>query len=170
MNKRIIRLCYRKIIDVSSQKAWDKYVFESSYAEFLLQAQFYNQEKKYTTFGELLLNAKGADKLHFLVSAAVTGYLQQLEGKVPDIQNNLGRHFLEFKNYRFEIINSDIKNKNAHQVAINFFSEPMIWHDTMGNYLLLSITKEEKKDDEILTELVQLQPFLSICALKTDTA
>jgi len=168
MPKRTIRLCYRKIIDVSSQKTWDKYVFESTYAEFLLQVQFYNQEKKYNSFAEVLLNTPAAEKLHFLVSAAVTGYLQQLGGRVPDITDNLGKHSLTFKNYRFEIVNSNIKNKASHQVAINFFSEPLTWHETIGNYLLVSDADSEKQDDHIFTSLVQLQPFLNICSFKEE--
>lgn len=167
-SKGIIRLCYRKVIDASSQKAWDKLVFESTYKEFLMQAQLYNQEKKYSSFSELLQNVPGADKLHFLVSSAIVGYLQQLEGKVPDIVNNLGKHFLAFKNYRFEMINSDIKNKAGHQVAINFFSEPLTWHDAIDNYLLVSPDNAEKNDDGVLTDMVQLQPFLSIYSLKTE--
>jgi hypothetical protein len=168
MTTRIIRICCRRIIDASSQQAWDKYVFESSYTEFLLQAQFYNQEKKYTRFSELLLHAKGAEKLHFLVSAAVTGYLQQLGGKVPGIMDNHGKQSLSFKNYQFEIINSDIKNKANHQVAINFFSEPLVWHDTIGNQLLVSPADSEKTADGILTQLIRLQPFLSIYSLKEE--
>lgn len=167
-SKRIIRFCYRKVIDASSLRTWDKYVFESSYKEFLMQAQFYNQEKKYNTFSEMIIHVPGAEKLHFLVSAAVTGYLQQLNGQIPDILNNLGKHFLQFKNYRFEIINSHIKNKAAHQVAINFFSVPLTWYDTINNYLLVSAVQEEKTDDGILTNLVQLQPFLSIYSLKEE--
>ena len=166
MRKKIIRFCYRKIIDTSSQQVWDKYVFEGSYAEFLLQAQLYNPEKKYTSFSEILLNEPHAGKLHFLVSAAVVGYLHQLGGKFPDIADNLGRHFLVFKNYRFEIIESDTKKKANHRVAINFFSEPFIWHETINNYLLLSPAEGEKAGDEMLTHLLQLQPFLSIYSLK----
>ena len=167
MAKKIIRLCYRKVIDASSSKKWDKYVFESTYAEFLMQAQLYNQEKKYSSFSELIQNVPGTEKLHFLVSAAIVGYLQQLDGIMPDILNNLGKHFLKFSNYRFEIINSDIKNKASHQVAINFFSEPLTWHDTIENYLLVSPVNEEKTDDGVLTDLLPLQPFLSIYSVKT---
>ena len=170
MHKKIIRLCYRKIIDAGSQQVWDKYVFEGSYTEFLLQSQFYNQEKKYTNFSELLLNVKGADKLHFLVSAAVTGYLQQLGGKIPDIADNLGKQFLVFKNYRFEIIESDIKKKAAHRVAVNFFSESLCWHDTINNSLLVSPANDEQTTDGILTHLLPLQPFLSIYSLKEEVA
>jgi hypothetical protein len=170
MPKGIIRFCYRKIIDALSQKQWDKYVFESTYAEFLMQSQFYNREKKFTRFSELLINVPAAEKLHFLVSSAMTGYLQQLGGKVPDISNNLGRHFLLFKNYRFEIIESDIKDKKIHNVAINFFSEPLLWHDTINDFLLVSDPGAEKNEDGVITEMVQLQPFLSIYSLKEEMA
>src|SRR5258705_13960053 len=124
-----------------------------------MEAQFYNQEKKYNSFGEIMMNVPAAEKLHFLVSASIVGYLQQLAGKVPDILNSLGKHFLEFKNYRFEIINSDIKNRTAHQVAINFFSEPLVWHATIDNYLLVSPANDEKNENGILTDMLQLQPF-----------
>jgi hypothetical protein len=170
MAKKIIRLCYRKVIDASSQKTWDKYVFDSTYSEFLMQSQYYNQEKKYSSFGEILQNVPGAEKLHFLVSAAIVGYLKQLDGVIPDILNNLGKHFLKFTGYRFEIINSDIKNKTNHQVAINFFSEPLAWHDTVGGYLLISPLNGEENEDGILTDLLQLQSFLSIYSLKEETA
>ena len=65
MAKGIIRFCYRKVIDASSGKQWDKNVFESSYKEFRMQSQFYNQEKKYNTFSELIGNVPSSEKLHF---------------------------------------------------------------------------------------------------------
>ena len=166
MTKRIIRLCYRKIIDASSQKVWDKYVFESTYKEFLMQSQFYDQEKKYSSFSELLIHVPGAEKLHFLVSAAITGYMQQLNGKVPDILDNLGRQVLTFNDYRFEIINSDTRNKAIHQIAVNFFSEPVKWHDITGNYLLISASDATVTADGVLTNMLALQPFLSIYSIK----
>ena|SRR5581483_11798053 len=165
MQKAIIRLCYRKIIDIQASKPWDKYVFEDTYTEFLLQSQLYNQEKKYTAFSDLLHHVPAAEKLHFLVSAAAIGYLQQLHGKVPDLVNNLGRLFLPFKNFRFEIINSDIKDKSKHQVAINFFTDELVWHDTIGNQLLLSVPGHTEEGD-ILTELFTIPPFVSIYSLK----
>jgi hypothetical protein len=166
--KGIICLCYRKIIDASAHPQWDKYVFESTYQEFRLQAQFYNQEKKYTSFSELLLHAKGAEKLHFLVSAAVTGYLQQLCNKIPDIVNSLGRQCLSFKNYHFEIIQSDTRDKSLHRVAINFFSEPMVWYETIGSSLLLGAANASTGQDEVLTTLVPMQSFLDIYSIKTE--
>ena len=48
MPNRTITLCYRKVIDASAAKPWEKLVFEDSYTEFKMQAQLYNQEKKYS--------------------------------------------------------------------------------------------------------------------------
>ena len=166
MQKGLIRLCYRKVIDINSTKPWDKLVFEDTYSEFLMQSQLYNQEKKYTSFSDIITHVPVAEKLHFLVSAAVIGYLQQLHGKVPDLLNSLGRLFLPFKNFRFEIINSDIKYKTKPQVAINFFTDHLVWHDTINNQLLLSIPGNSEHG-EILTELFTLPPFVSIYSIKT---
>jgi len=166
--KRIVRFCYRKIIDASSENQWDKYVFESSYKEFLMQSQFYNQEKKYNSFSELINNIPSSEKLHFLVSTSVIGYLKQLNGIIPGITNNLGKQFLKFNNFQFEIIESDIKNKQAHRIAINFYSDHMNWHDTIDNYLLVSYIGEDKTEEGTLTHLLQLQPFFSIYSLKEE--
>jgi hypothetical protein len=166
MIKGIIRLQYRKIIDVNATKTWDKLVFDASYNEFLLQSQFYNQEKKYTTFRELLTHVPAAEKLHFLVTPAIIGHLQQLNGKVPDILNQAGKLFLPFKGYKFEIINSDVRNKAKHLVVVNFISEPLTWYDTVDNLLLVSANQVVDGQEEILTEMFTMQPYLSIYSLK----
>ncbi|GAA0525496.1 hypothetical protein [Chitinophaga japonensis] len=166
MPNRTIRLLYRKVIDAGSRKRWERHLLSDSYAEFLLQAQYFNQEKKYRTFGELLAYAPGAEKLHFLVTPAITGHLQHLNGKVPDILNNLGQHFLPFRNFRFEIIHSDTRDETKHQVAINFLSEPLTWYDTIGNQLLVGLNGEQAVDDMRPTEMFAMQPFLSIHSLK----
>jgi len=168
MAERIITVSYRKIIDASATRSWDKLVFNDTYAEFRLQAQYFNQQRQYRTFGELQQFATGADKLHFLVSAAVRGYLQQLGGLVPDVLNNQGRHFLPFTKFQFEIINSDLLDQSRHQVAINFYSEPLVWHETIAPYLLVSekaVLPEPAGDT--LTHLFQVQPFVSIHSLRS---
>lgn len=166
MQKGLIRLCYRKIIDTQSAAPWEKLVFEDTYKEYKMQAQFYDAEKKYSTFALLIQHFPNAEKLHGLVSTAAVGYLRQLNGKVPDIMNALGKLFLPFENFRFEIINSDIRDKSKHQVAINFYSDPLLWHDTIGSQLLVSIPGAAE-GDATLTELFSLQqPFLSIYSLQ----
>lgn len=165
MSRKVITLCYRKIIDATNTSAWDKFVHEDSFGEFKMQAQFYNQEQRFSTFAEMILNVPEAEKLHFLVSAAITGYLRQLNGIIPDVLDNLGRRFLTFENFKFELINSDVKNLEKHKVAINFFSTPLVWHNTIDSLLLVSQFKESN-EGEIFTNLFQIQPFVSIHAIK----
>lgn len=162
--KGIITLCYRKVIDAGSDRPWEKMVFLDSYTEFKMQAQYFDQDNRYKTFAELMHNVPAADKLHFLVSAAVTGYVRQLNDRIPDLLNVLGRRFLRFENFQFEIINSDRNDMSRHQVALNFYSLPLMWHDTIADHLLLSVVEDQA--DEVMTHLFKLQPFVNIHALK----
>lgn len=167
--KGVIRLCYRKIIDANSQKTWDKYVFNDTFMEFFMQAQFYNQEEKYTTFQEILNANPQAEKIHFLTSTAAVGYIQQLNEIMPDISNSHGKLCIPFKNFRFEIIHSNIKNKQEHRVAIYFYSEPITWIDTIDNQLLIAYgdKNEAIQNGELVeTEMITLQPFLSISSFQ----
>lgn len=161
---RLLTLCYRKIIDANSARPWDKLVWEDSYREFVMQAQYFNQERRFRTFGELLHHAPGAEQLHFLVSGAVRGYLQQLNDLVPDVTDNLGRLFLKFTRFQFELINSDLLDKSRHQVAINFYADPLEWHDTIGDYLLVATPGQA--GPEVQTNLFRLMPYLAIHSLQ----
>lgn len=164
MEKKIIRICYRKIIDINSITPWEKLVFEDSYKEFKIQSQLYNQEKKHTTFSALLNEVAGAEKLHFLVSGALIDYIRQLKDIIPDIVNNIGRHFLSFDKFKFEIVNSDLNNIEKHAVSICFFSNELIWHNTVGEYLLTSPSTNTQ--GEMLTNMFAIQPFLTIHSIQ----
>lgn len=166
MVERTITLCYRKIIDASSSQPWDKLVFEDTYTELRMQAQLYNPERRFRSYAELLHHVPGASQLSFLVSGVARGYLPQLGGLVPDVTNNLGRHFLKFSRFQFEIINSDLLDKSRHQVAITFFSERLTWHTTIDSLLLVSEVEAVPENGERLTHLVALRPYLSVYSLQ----
>lgn len=162
-----IKLCYRKIITNTSQDDWAKLVWESTYSELQLQKQLYDQQDKYNRFAELLHHYPAAEKLHYLVSTAVTGYVKQLNGIVPDITDGLGKRVLPFTQYRFEIINSSSINKNEHSVAINFYSQPLQLHQVIGDHLVVSTADNVTDELGYLSVFtIRLQPFLSIAYLK----
>lgn len=164
MNK-IIRFCYRKIIDSNSATAWERLIFEDSYTEFKMQSQRFNEANQYSSFGEILHHNADAEQLHFLTSAAAVGYVKQLNNKIPDVQNTLGKTFLPFSNFRFEIINSDTKDITKHRVAVNFYSEPVQWINTVGNAMIISVNNSAE-NNELLTETFVMPPFVSIYSIK----
>lgn len=157
---RKIRFRYRKVIDVHAKDTWSRMVWEDSYAEFKMQFQLYNQDGNYFSFGHLLANNPKAEQLHFLVGGSVMGYVEKLNGRFPDIVDNIGLRVLRIGQCRFEVINSDIRNKEVHQIAINFYSPEMLLHETVGNHLLVS----ELSNDADITEthLISIVPFLTI--------
>lgn len=122
-----------------------------------MQVPVFDPKKEYPQFAQLIHAVPQAEKLHHRVSAAVIGYLRQLNGIIPDITDNLGLKMLTFDNFHFEIINSASNDKTKHQVAINFISTPLWWIDTVGDYLLLSKPSSPER-----TFLLKLQPFISI--------
>lgn len=166
--KRKITLCYRKIISVNSVNTWERLVFTDSFTEFKMQSQYYNQKGQHHTFAELKHHVPNAEKLHFLVSGAVTGYIRQLGDVIPDITNNLGLHFLKFSQFRFEIINSDLRNIDKHLVAINFYSEELQYIDQIGDYLLTSKINSSNSDNEpMLTDMFTITPYLTIYTIQS---
>lgn len=166
-NSRTIRLQYRKRIDARTVSSWDKWLWEDTHKEYKLQVQNFDPRGKYPIFTELLRQEPKAEKMHFLVSAAARGYLQQLNGIIPDIRNTVGNTLLPFYQFKFEILQSHAQNIQEHQVVVDFYSEPVFWLDTIGEHLLISLHEGEQ---ESLTHLVALQPGLNIYSiLKKDS-
>lgn len=146
---------------------WERLVFTDSFTEFKMQAQHYDQGNKHQTFLQLMQNVPNASQLHFLVSGAIVGYVKQLNGIVPDVTNNLGLLFLTFDHFRFEIVNSDLKNIDKHVVAINFYSDELNYLAQIDHYLLTSKTNPTTENmGETLTDLFTISPYLSIYSIQ----
>lgn len=133
-----VRLVYRKIIDASSARRWEQGIYHDTYREMIIQAQEFDPEGKYQTVAEMKRGLPRVDQMIYLVSTAAMGYLQSLDGQVPDLVDDFGQPFLTFENFKFDLISSDIKDKSKHQVAILFYTDWLIWLDTIQDKLLLS--------------------------------
>lgn len=159
--KRKVRILYRKLIDSHAIRPWEKYVFDDSYREYQLQVQNIKNFAQYSGFAQMPDEHK--NRLNFLVSSSVVGYVQQLNNHIPDVLNGSGQLFLSFTQYRFEIVHSNPTNKNLHKIAINFYSDWLEWVDTISDRMLLSFSSI---GDEKLIETLQMQPHVSIYSLK----
>ncbi len=170
--KGLIRFRYDKIIDASAQKPWDRAVFDDTYQEFFMQAQSYNLNNQYQTFGELVDNVPKADQLHYLTSRVAMGYLKQLGQIIPEVTNALGETCLPFTQFKFEILQSHVAQKEKHKIAISFYSDLLTWIDTVDRQLLLAYGDQRvvlQAGGEINTDLIALQPFLTIWSFQPTT-
>ncbi|WP_051293160.1 hypothetical protein [Olivibacter sitiensis] len=159
---RELVLCYRKLIDNSSKGRWERLLYDAAYEEYHMQVQYFDTEGKWDRYSDLLLAVNGAEKLPFLVSGAINGYLQQLNGRVPDVVNNVGKYFLRFSQYQFEIIDAHRSKQSTFRIAVSFFTDPLLWLDTISNYLLL----QPLGDENCLTHLFELRPYVNIHSVK----
>lgn len=164
MSKKI-RFAYRIVIDSNSSLTWEKYVFEDTYREYLMQSQlFNNKENPVTTFRELLIENEKAEQLHFLVGMATNGYVQQLKGNLYSVADVLGNNYFPINGFKLDIVNSDTTDKTKHKVGITFFSKEMLLLDIINNYYL--VTTEIEKQNNFSTIMFPVQSRLSICYLE----
>lgn len=137
MSKSVIRLTSRLYIDKDCESLLEKNIWHYSYEEFLLKSQVYNSEKKFHLFSEMKKNDGRANSLHYKTGFAASGFIQLLENKMPLITDNLDQPFL-FQEYRFELVESDILNKELHCIALYFTSAEWILQEIIGNHLIIS--------------------------------
>lgn len=163
--KSKIRLAYRLVIDNSSTFVWDKYVFEDTYQEYLLQHQQFNsKENPQNTFRELLSENEKAVQLHYLVGISADNYVQQLKGNLYRITDILGNNYFPFSNYRLDIINTDRTDISKHKIGITFYSPLLTYLGMVDNHFLLSKTTDDSTEFE--TFMIASQAHLSVCYLK----
>jgi hypothetical protein len=120
MHKPLIKIAYRQVIDISSEASFEKDVFEDSYQEFLLQAQAYNRDNKFSSFEELKSNNPKANSLHYKVGFSIGLYIRSLQNQIKIPQENGVAIQLPFEVSEFEIIQSSITDNKLHRVAITY--------------------------------------------------
>lgn len=82
--------------------------------------------------------------------------------KIPLLTDNTGKNIL-FDKWQFELIDSDIKNKALHKVAINYYTDTITVIETSGEYMLLAMgDKSENLTDIEDTFFLKMQDNLSI--------
>lgn len=167
MAKAIIQLAYRQVINVASTNSFEKAVWAASYSEFLLKSQVYNQEGKFTTFSQLKANDGRANSLHYKSGFAIVGFVSALKNAMPNVVSTFGKSIL-FDTHDFEVIESDITNQQLHEVAIIYYSKPLILLEMIGEQLLVAYKDVAPIDTNTLTTfMIAMQPKLSITSYQT---
>ena len=161
MAKALIQLACRQIINATCESIFEKSVWSASYNEFLLKSQAYNQEGKFTTFAQLKANDGRANSLHYKSGFAVVGFVSTLNQQIPNLATTLGKSIL-FETHEFEVIDTDITNKQMHQVAIIYTSKPLVLHEIIGEYILVSYNNTTDEQKAATTFMVKMQAQLSV--------
>ncbi len=163
-----IRLAYRVVIDSTATAAWDRYIFEDTYREYLMQQQLFNDiQNPKNSFRELLAENPKAEQLHFLTGMAANSYIEQLKGSFYRFTDVLGSTFFPFTGYRLDIINTDITDSSRHKVGITLYSPLLNYLGIVNNCYLVSLDTEQKAGYETL--MFETRPQLAICYYEEGT-
>jgi hypothetical protein len=162
MKHALIRLAYRQVIDEKSKSSFEKNIFNASYDEFILKSQAYNTERKFRRFSEMMHHDGRANSLHYKLSFPVLPYMELLQKRIPLLQDNAGKYVL-FDKWQFELIDSDIRNKAAHKMAIIYSTEIITVIETLGEFMLLAYgDRSESITDVEDCFVLKMQDKLSI--------
>ena len=168
MPKGNVRFAYRIVINQHSSTAWEKYLWESTYQEFLMQAQLFNDKTQPAlTFKELLSKNEKAEQLHFLVSMAAHPYILQWKSKIYHLADTLGNNFMPFNYCQLDIIDSNIKDIKAHEIGLTFYTPVLSLIDIWEGHYLISLDENLQNLSEGLETLMyKMQNRLSIAYFK----
>ena len=163
MSKVFIQLTYRQIIDASAQTDFEKNVLHFSFEEYKMKSQAYNADGSIKTFTALKTKDGRANSLHYKAGFVIGGIVEQLQNKIPFLQDALGKA-IEFDTHQFEVIESDTTNIHMHKVAIHYTTKRFIWLQTIGESLLLSqeYDGEDVAIKRVETFMLKMQEGLSI--------
>jgi hypothetical protein len=164
MEKTLIKLAYKQAIAIKDEGDFEKKVFNATYQEFLLKSQAYNPDRKLKTFTQLKAKDGRANSLHYKLSFTIGDFLKSLNNKIPFIKDNAGNS-LVFDVPVFELIESDIEDKEAHIVAINYTTCVLTLLNVIGEYLILAIG-DVNLEAVAETITVKMQPGLSVISYK----
>ncbi|HTH82918.1 MAG TPA: hypothetical protein VL490_08275 [Mucilaginibacter sp.] len=160
MRTALIKLLYRQVIDASSTGSFERNVFNVTYDEFKLKSQAYNPAGDLTTFTQLKAHDGRANSLHYKISFAAGNLIAALDNKIPALKDNINSG-VPFDVAKFELIESDLTNKDAHKLAINYMTETLTLFEIIGDYMVLAVG-EFDEDKTAETFILKMQPNLSI--------
>ncbi len=169
MQRALINIAYRYVIDAAREGNFEKNVLFASYNEFLLKSQAYNIEKKFTTFKEMVENDGRANSLHYKLSFPCIPFIEGLNKKISELKDTLGKS-IAFETYQFELIESNITNFSAHKVAVTYTTGLITLVEIIGDYMVL--TTGDKSTDIVNLNIIEdtftvkMAENLSLCTYK----
>jgi len=156
-----IQICYRQVIDHTSERFFEKAVLQTSYQEFLLKVQTYNTDGRYDTFTQLVAQDGRANSLHYKTGFPVIPLIEQLRNVIPGWWDNAGNPVF-FETYDFKLIESSITRQDQHAVAITYTTPRLYLLNSFGSYLLLKKVTPVDAYDGNEPFMIPLQQGVSI--------
>lgn len=156
-----ITLHYKKTIDKNNTKQWERQVWEASFLEYRMKAQFYDSDIQYPIFKDLIFAKPESQKLHYLTSLGCLGLIQRLNNFFPDIVDTLGKRSIPFLQYDFKILSANFNKKEDFVIQLDLVSTTLLYIESIADTLWLGLPNSNT-DEKLETIMVKLQNNLMI--------
>lgn len=141
-----ITLNFKKSIDKSTTKNWERQVWEAAFLEYRMKAQFYDSDIQFPIFKDLISAKPEAQKLHYLTSLSCLSHIQMLHNFFPDIVDLLGRRSVPFSQYNFKILYADFNKKEDFVIQLDFISTSLFYIDSIADTLWLGLPDSSSQE------------------------
>jgi hypothetical protein len=132
-----VNLSSKQFFNFMCRTDFERRIFHDSYAEFQKKSKIYSHNQSINNFSQMcLINAK-AKSLHQKLQYAVMNSIEGLENKMPQLFDMEGNSIL-FDLAELKIHTSDLLNKAAHVVYINYTSPKLVLHEILDDVLIVS--------------------------------
>lgn len=153
---KTVRFSYKLLINANVKSAWEKHIFEESFHEFKIQsAVFQIENQNVATFRELRKMNSHANQLNHLLALRILPSIELLNQKIYSVIDHQEESYLEFENFKIELLESHINDKNKHQFYVHFISKSYLLHEFINGFYLVS--KENTETD--LNNFTESQMF-----------
>jgi hypothetical protein len=171
MDKAIIKLAFKQIIDSGTTGDFEGKALDSSYNEFLIAMRPFKATAKNWTEFKTYASTQHINNVKTQAYKGVEGNLYIIKNLIPQVEETFNGHRLNFSNILFDIVEGDFINKNSFKICIIYITDFLTLLDSLNEDLILSFGDKTKeiKAGEIIQDIFtfELAKNISIVSYKT---
>ena len=147
-----INLSAKQYFNFMCRTDFERRIFHDTYKEFQKKSKPYVVGEYLHSFSQMCLANGKAIALHQKLHYSIMNVIETLDNKMPVLNDVSGKPIL-FDWAELNIYESDLLNKAAHVVAINYTSPKLLLHEIVSDMLILSYENKGKFNDNFMVKL-----------------
>lgn len=136
-----VNLSFKQFFNFMCRTDFERRIFHDSYTEFQKKSKIYSHNQSINSFSQMCFVNIKAKSLHQKLQYAVMNSIEGLGNKMPHLFDTEGNSIL-FDLAELKIYTSDLQNKAAHVVYINYTSPKLVLHEILDDVLIVSYLQD----------------------------
>ncbi|PWS27590.1 hypothetical protein DHW03_08350 [Pedobacter yonginense] len=147
-----INLSSKQYFNFMCTSDFQRRIYHDTYREFQKKSKIYSLNATLHTFSDMVKANTRANSLHHKLQYCVMNTIEALENQMPTLQDEDGNAIL-FDFAELEIYASDLLNKAAHVVSLNYTSPKLVLHEIVDDLLILSYDNRSHVNETFIVKM-----------------